>query len=255
MLATALAVPKNDVVSQNPESESFDKRGGKKKPDRAGRDHDNQRAFRDADVNQDGFLSPEEFAQMKRLARLDSAKRERIFSFLDKNKDGKLHHRELHPVAPPRMGQLAKSFQRLDSDKSGGLNREELAKSPVFKNTPQEHLDRMFRKMDRNKNKELEKSELMKAAHRIRPTIGFEKYDEDKSGGLSFTEYSSMPFMNRVNEDRRKKAFERIDLNKDKQLTPDEIRKARTPMRSRDHKKKPGGGNRDTSRRGFERQS
>lgn len=225
--------------------------GNGKKRGHPARHADRQRAFDEADANKDGFLSPEEFSQMKRLARLAPEKRERLFAFLDRNKDGKLHHHELHPPPPPRHGMLLRQFRRLDADGSGGLSVGELAKSPAFKGTPPEHLDRLFRRLDRNKNGQLEKKELMGGARRGHPAIHFEKYDKDGSGGLSFEEYSAMPFMDRINEERRKKVFERIDADKDGQLSPQEIRQAWRPHhRHRHHKGKPHPPGREGERHG-----
>ncbi len=220
-----------------------------KKSDRVRRGGDHLRAFRQADTNQDGFLTVEEFENMQRLARLESEKRKRLFAFLDKNKDGKLHHKELHPATPPHFGMVLNHFARLDTDGSGSLSLNELSKAPLFAKTPADQLARLFAKMDRNKNGQLEKSDLMIHGHRDRPAIQFGQHDKDNSGGLSFEEYSTIPFMDRVPEQRRKKIFERIDANKDQQLSPEEIRKAKPPRPHRDHQRGPGGPKQDGTRR------
>ena len=219
----------------------------KKRADKIDRPHrgaDYLRAFKEADVNKDGFLSIEEFSKMKRLARFDEAKKKRLFAYLDKNQDGKLHHRELHPQGPGRFSQIIKNFPRLDVDGSGGLSIDEMSKAPIFKKVAGEHLKRLFNKLDKNKNQELEKSELVRASQRGRPMIHFAKHDKDKSGGLSFEEYSAIPFMNRISLEKRKKIFDRIDVNGDQELSADEIRKAHHPQRKHDRHGREGSRNR-----------
>lgn len=230
LLILALALGMGSVAAEGTNDGADDsadvRKPDERQSDRPRRETDRQRAFRDADENKDGYLSLEEFGKMKRLARLDPEKRKRIFTFLDKNKDGKLQHQELHPHRGNRFGPLLKNFAQLDADDSGGLSLEEFGKSPVFKNAQPERLARLFHKLDKNKNGQIEKSELLRTGRHGKPVMHFEQYDKDKSGGLSFEEYSSIPFMERVSEDRRREIFDRIDTNNDQQLTADEIKRA-----------------------------
>lgn len=185
--------------------------------------------YKEADTNDDGILTIDEFEKIKRLARLEPEKRQRLFWFLDKNKDGKLHHNELHPTASEHFGKALKQFDRLDKDNSGGLSQKELGKALLFAEIPTSQLARSFGKIDRNNNGELEKNELAKHEHHVCPPIHFAQHDRDKSGGLSFEEYSAIPFMNRVPKQRCKKIFDRIDTDKDQQLSPQEIRRVKPP--------------------------
>lgn len=208
-----------------------------RKSDRTPRGGNLLSGYKEADTNDDGILTIDEFEKIKRLARLEPEKRQRLFSFLDKNKDGKLHHNELHPTSPAHFGKVLKQFDRLDKDSSGGLSQEELGKALLFTEIPTSQLARVFGKIDRNNNGEIEKNELAKHEYHERPPIHFAQHDRDKSGGLSFEEYSAMPFMNRVPKQRCKKIFDRIDVDKDQQLSPQEIRRVKPPrVLHRNHK-------------------
>ena len=217
--AKTVKKPKSDTEAET--------RGKQKRP------MDHMRAFKEADKNQDGFLTIDEFSKMARLTRIGADKRASLFKFLDKNSDGKLYHREIHPTEHGRFGKLIAGFRRFDTDQSGGLSLVELKEVPIFKKMEIKHMEKMFRGLDRNGDDQIERSELMRANKRDRPVFNFAKHDKDGSGGLNFEEYSTLPFMNRVSKERRTKIFKRIDLDQNQELSHREINHANHGKRGR----------------------
>jgi Ca2+-binding EF-hand superfamily protein len=185
------------------------------------------KSFEAVDANKDGVLTFEEFSQMRRLTKMDEQKRQKLFDFLDRNKDGKLHMRELKPREPSWMAPLRKGFGQLDTDKNGSLDLTEFSKFPQMSEKGEGLVLRIFTKTDRNKNKRIERFELKwSGGPRSHPPIDFAKYDTNQSGGLDIEEYSKLPLMEKIPEERRKKIFERIDADKNGEISPGEVKSA-----------------------------
>ncbi|MCP5535623.1 MAG: EF-hand domain-containing protein [Akkermansiaceae bacterium] len=188
---------------------------------------DKFKSFKEADTNKDGSLSFQEFSQMTRLKTLEEAKRRRLFDYLDRDKDGQLHMRELQPRDHGWFEKMAKVFPRLDTNHNGTLDIAEFARFPEFKGKDRGMVKRYFDHLDRNKNGEIERIELKAVpAHRARPDFDFSKFDTNSNGSLDFQEYSNIPWMEKFPEERRKKLFERIDIDKNGEVSPKEIRSA-----------------------------
>lgn len=212
---------RKEVRGSNRKSE---RRKGRMHPDRG---RERAKVFAKADVNKDGALTFEEFSAMDRLVKMQEEKCRRLFDFLDRNKDGKLHRRELQPREPDWLPPLRKQFGRLDANQNGALDMAEFLSFPHMKGKDRRMVERLFFRLDRNKNKVLERGELKRMGGlKPRPRFDFDKHDLDQSGGLDFKEYSTLPFMDRVPERRRKKLFERIDADKDGDISRAEIRAA-----------------------------
>jgi len=178
------------------------------------------------DTDEDGFLSFEEFSKSPRLVRLNESKRRKLFDYLDRNKDGKLSMRELRPSAPGWMMALRKEFKRLDTDRSRGLSYEQFSQSSKLAKMSDDERTRIFKHLDRNRDGEIQLAELSGGKHRGGPEIELEKYDLNQSGGLSFEEFSKIPWMARIPEKRRKALFQKMDLKQDGEISPREVRRA-----------------------------
>lgn len=185
------------------------------------------KAFEAVDANKDGVLSFGEFSQMGRLTKMDEPKRRKLFDFLDRDKDGKLHLRELQPREPSWLAPLRQGFAELDADKNGGLDLKEFSQCPQMAHKGEDVVSRIFARTDRNNNKRIERFELKwSGGPRARPPVDFAKYDSNTSGGLDFAEYSRLPLMGKVPEERRKKLFERIDADKSGEISAAEVKAA-----------------------------
>jgi len=209
-------------------------KGARSRPqDLAGKDAEIFKSFQTVDIDKDGELSFEEFSMMERLTKMDENKRRRIFDFLDRNKDGKLHRRELKPREPIWITSVRKNFALIDSDKSGGLDLVEFSQASAFSNKPKEMSGRVFKKMDSNRNQAIERSELKWSRRpETRPQIDFTKFDTNQSDGLDFEEYSKLPLMDKCSEERRKHLFERIDTDNNREISKQEVKAAHKIHRS-----------------------
>ena len=82
----------------------------------------------------------------------------------------------------------------------------------------------LFERLDQNKNNGIEWSELNAKPRRFsRPDGGFAAHYKNASGGLDYEEYSQMPWVCKWPEQRRKKLFERVDIDSDGELSKREI--------------------------------
>ncbi len=237
--ATTCHVLANHTLGDAPRSEEHQKSKAdhtRKTPGKHLIGRDRAQLFEEVDKNHDGLLTFLEFSGIKRLARLDEAKRRRIFDMLDRNKDGNLQLCELQCREPGWLRGLRRSFDRLDINRDGTLDFKEFTKLSSLEKKDEHVRKRMFAKLDRNQNGTIERSELRWRGRRPHhPRFDFSKYDKDNSNGLSYEEYSKIPWINKVPETRRKKLFQRIDVDKNGEISPDEVRNARPGRRHRCH--------------------
>ena len=206
-------------------------RDGGGKPAHAGPKHGGSgmgRNFKALDEDGDGFLSFEEFSKSERLSRMDEKKRRKLFDYLDQKKDGKLHTRELRPHPPYWVVALRKEFRRWDADQSGGLDFEEFSKVPQISKMGERERKKMFKRMDRNKDQLIQRAEIKghggPGSRKGCPKIDFKKYDTNQSGGLNFEEYSKIPWLGRIPEDRRKMLFQKLDRDHDGEISAKEVK-------------------------------
>lgn len=182
------------------------------------------RAFADVDIDNDHLLTFSEFAGVKRLKNLEFEKQRQLFDFLDHDKDGYLQMRELYPPTPKWMKFARKEFSRFDTNKDGMLTAAEFSELMKFTNENKLKPAELFVRLDQNKNNGIERFELNAKPRKFNHSdADFTTHDKNTSGGLDYDEYSGMPWVCRWPEQRRKKLFERIDVDGDGELSKSEI--------------------------------
>lgn len=193
-----------------------------------------------ADADRDGFISKQEFAALPRIQGLPEENRDRLFTRLDKDGDGKLSRDELVKLGRPRDGQ-GPPMQRLwelDADKSGGISFEEFKAGRVFGKLPPEKQQAVFRRLDTNNDGVISPKDKPKQP--FRPGGGkqngknqdggqqgsrpiFRRLDSNGDGALSFEEFRAGPLLRDLTEDEQEDRFEALDKNHDQKLTEEEL--------------------------------
>lgn len=189
------------------------------------------------DVDKDLKLSRAEFDQGERAKKLEEAVRAALFARLDKNGDGFITRDELPkmPGPPDGLHWIGKS----DLNRDGRVSFEEFAKSSRFKDASTERLKAMFDHFDRNKDGFLDAKdhpERRRDHRRPMPRIALEKLDSNKDGELTWEEFKDAPPLLHLEEGDRKRLFARLDSDKNGSVSGEELMNA-----SHDRERKGGG--------------
>lgn len=147
-------------------------------------------------------------------------------------------------------GRFMDAWKAADTDHDGILSKEEFAMMPRLQSLPEEKRNSLFQRLDKNQDGTLERKELARVA---RPHEGQESYrprlwelDMDKSGGVSFEEFKTDPIFMKLDPEKQKAVFHRLDTNKDGVISPKDRPEA--PFRrdgKKPHGKRPGAGKPD----------
>jgi Ca2+-binding EF-hand superfamily protein len=191
--------------------------------------------WKSTDLDQDGFISKDEFAKIPRIQKLPEEKRDDVFKRLDKDADGKLSRDELERLGKPRDGQgpPLKRLWELDIDKSGGISLEEFKKGPmIMKLSPEKQLA-LFHRLDTDGDG------VITPKDRPEPPLGrpegkrpHPKSDPDHvnrdldlngDGALSFGEFRQGPAMKKLTEDEQEARFLMLDRNGDHKISAEDF--------------------------------
>jgi len=174
-----------------------------------------------------GQVSYEEFASNERLQRMPEEARRQIFARLDKNGNGSIERNELAPRGPSHGpgGERRRPIWLGDMDKNrdGAISFEEFRTGRMVSRLPEEKQREMFSRMDGDGNGVLNKADRPQGFHGGMPRLA--DLDRDKSGAVSFEEFSVGKMAQRVPEKQRREMFDRLDRNKDGQLGPDDTQR------------------------------
>lgn len=181
-------------------------------------------SFREVDTNHDRKLVFDEFKQLKRLQHMEADKQRKLFDFLDQNHDGQLEINEVF-IPKPRWGAAdRKEFQRFDKNGDGCLDLIEF--SSLLRGSKTHELDaaESFERLDQNNNGKIERFEWGSKFRRFNNAKpDFASHDVDGSGGLNYAEYSEIPWVTRLPDERREKLFIRIDADGNGEISITEI--------------------------------
>jgi Ca2+-binding EF-hand superfamily protein len=115
----------------------------------------------------------------------------------------------------PPHGSPEDMFKHLERDGDGKISKREFFASPRMERLPLEQREAIFGRLDRDGDGFLEPEEIRAMRHdnERRMKEGFRKLDADKSGGLSFEEFSKGELFGKLPEEKRRQIFGRMDTD------------------------------------------
>ncbi|MFT6179903.1 MAG: Ca2+-binding EF-hand superfamily protein [Paracoccaceae bacterium] len=192
------------------------------------------------DLNKDGKVSKKEFAAGKRASRLDPEIRVKIFDRLDKDGDGFISSKELKGMAPKKGPH---PLEKADLDKDDRISKEEFASHPPFAKMSDERRDKIFARLDHNSDGFLDQQEGRRGGRngprgeKHLPRIRIKGLDLDHNGSLSWREFQKAPAVLPLPENEGRKWFQKLDKDKDGEITSEEIRDKGEPRSGKPEKK------------------
>lgn len=136
------------------------------------------------------------------------------------------------PGSPPRGGDgkrggqraFMESWKTADKDGDGSLSETEFSGLPRIQGLAEEKRDRLFKRLDKNTDRKLDRTELSQIG---RPHEGqgppmqrLWELDVDRSGGVSFEEFKAGRLHAKLEPEKQKTVFRRLDSNGDGVITP-----------------------------------
>ena len=115
----------------------------------------------------------------------------------------------------PHRGGPDEMFRHMDRDGAGKISMREFFASPRMERLPEEKRQAIFGRLDRNGDGFLGIEEIRAMRHDAERHAreGFRKLDTDKSGGLSFAEFSEGEMFSKLPEEKRRQIFARMDTD------------------------------------------
>lgn len=128
------------------DSPNSQERNGKMRPHHEG----NGDMFGMLDKDKDGVITSEEFFAGPRMVNVPEDQKEKIFSRIDTDGNGKITPEEIRKMRQESQEKHMREIRELDTDKSGGLSFEEMSKGRFFSQLPEEKRKQIFVRMDTN---------------------------------------------------------------------------------------------------------
>ncbi len=244
--------------------------GVQAQPSRAGGANQRPHPIKNADADQDGRLSLDEFSELPKLQQADDNHKQRLFQHLDKNADGYLTQEELpvHQSARPQ-GPQRQRLRDLDTNNDRQVTQQEFL-AGVTDQATQQRRTRLFQSLDRNQDGVLSPADHQgtrgprpqgqgprsnNQGHRPnqgprpngparqnqqqgrpqgagKPALFFKQLDTNGDSQVSFEEFSAGERASHLSPERQKKMFDRLDTNQDGVLTPDDKRPSQNQGRN-----------------------
>lgn len=115
-------------------------------------------------------------------------------------------------------------FKSMDTNEDGLISKEEFFAAPRIAKLSEEKREKLFARFDRNGDGSISKQEMheLRKESREQREREFRELDLNNSGGLDFEEFSKGKFFQRLPEEKRREIFERMDTNKDGEISPED---------------------------------
>lgn len=155
------------------------------------------------------------------------------------NPDGRDERkRPERPSFDPQM----EMFKRMDTDRDGKISKLEFFASPRLERLPEEKKQAFFSRLDRDGDGLVSRVEIREMRHdaQRRAKEEFRELDADKSGGLSFEEFSKGKFFGKLPEEKRRQIFARMDTDGSGEITAEDKPKG-PPVKPKRAHDKPNG--------------
>jgi Ca2+-binding EF-hand superfamily protein len=133
---------------------------------------------------------------------------------------------------PPRGGPgdrggdraFMERWKSADTDKDGSISRAEFDAISRLQGLPEEKRAHLFERLDKNSDGKLDRQEMGRMGKprdgQGPPMLRLWELDIDKSGGVSFEEFQAGRFFKKLDPEKQRALFRRLDTNGDGVITP-----------------------------------
>lgn len=111
-------------------------------------------------------------------------------------------------------------WKRADANGDGFVSKEEFFALPRIDKLPDEKRDKIFERLDKDKDGKISKEELGSFGEGPPRVPRLPELDVDKSGGVSFEEFKASEFVQKLPPEKQEELFKRLDRDGDGQITP-----------------------------------
>ncbi len=117
----------------------------------------------------------------------------------------------------------AEAWKKADTNNDGMISRGEFDLMPRLQKLTEEKRNELFLRLDKNGDGMMDKEDMSKIRdQRKDPMQRLWELDKDKSGGVSFEEFQQGRMSKRLDAERQKAIFDRLDENGDGVISPDD---------------------------------
>jgi len=136
-------------------------------------------------------------------------------------------------------------WDKVDQDGDGAISGAEFAQMPRVTKLPEEQRQHLFQHLDKNGDGRIDRAEIQTGkpgGSEGRPQLpGIGELDSNKDGAVTFEEMQAGRFFSRLDPEKQKHIFARLDSNGDGRITPED-KPPRRPRPEGEGRPRPDGG-------------
>lgn len=115
------------------------------------------------------------------------------------------------------------AWKQADTNNDGVISRAEFDLIPRLQNLPEEKRNELFLRLDKNGDGRMDQEDIEQIKQQQRdPSKRLWELDKDQSGGVSFDEFQQGRMMQRLDAERQRAIFDRLDANGDGVISPED---------------------------------